>query len=77
MGDKKWPLPQDSGSNRSGFMEHRSGHSGGRAPDRSGMNDQGLSDALDIGVQNAHEKIEDVTEHQTWDLDIESRDTTD
>jgi hypothetical protein len=66
MPDKKWDLPADSGSNKSGYMEHR-----GNTPERGEMNDQQLADALDIGVQDAHARIEDVTEHRTTDLSDE------
>lgn len=38
---------------------------------RGEMNDQRLADALDIGVADAHARIEDVTEHRTIDLSEE------
>ena len=61
---KDWPFPQDSKSDKSGYMEHQ-----GRTPERGEFNDQGLADATGIGVQHAHEIIEDVTEHRSVDLD--------
>jgi hypothetical protein len=60
---KDWKFPQDSKTDKSGYMEHQ-----GRAPERGEFNDQQLADNLGIGVQNAHQRIEDVTEHRTSDL---------
>jgi hypothetical protein len=40
-------------------------------PGRGEMNDQRLADALDIGVNTAHEMIEGVNEHRSTDMDGE------
>lgn len=71
MSDKKWPFPEDSKTDKSGYMEHRGGNAGGKAPERGEFNDQGLASALDVSVNTAHEMIEDVTEHRSTDLDLE------
>lgn len=62
---KPWPLPEDSKTDKSGFMEHRGGTSRGE------FNDQQLASALDVSTNTAHEMIEGVTEHRTTDLDLE------
>lgn len=66
MNAKPWPLPKDSNTDTSAFMEHRGGTSRGE------MNDQQLADALDVSVGEAHARIEDVTEHRSTDLDWDS-----
>lgn len=65
---KDWPFPQDSKTDTSGYMEHRSGRSGGKAPDSSGMTDNELAEALEISVREAHDRIDDVREARAVDL---------
>ena len=38
---------------------------------RGEMNDQRLADALDVGVNTAHEMIEGAAEHRSTDLNME------
>lgn len=68
---KPWPLPEDSNTDKSAFMEHRGKNQGGKAPERGGMSDTSLANALDVSVSKAHEMIEGVTEHRSTDLDLE------
>ena len=64
---REWPMPSKDHNDRASFIE--------QAPDlranRQGMTDAQLARELDIGVQEAHRRIEDVNEHRSTDLDFE------
>lgn len=62
MSARDWPLPADSNTDTSAFMEHRGDTARGE------FNDQQLADALEVSVPHAHDIIEDVTETRVEDL---------